>query len=96
MGLTRSDRNTLAVKQLNALGYRMPEIRKALHRLTGITQPDMAKLFDVSRGTITAVIDGRVRNSKYQEAISALWGIPIEDLFPEARKRESECEEPYP
>jgi DNA-binding XRE family transcriptional regulator len=70
-----------AIHCLRELGYPMANIRKALHKLTGISQPDMARALDVSRLCITTHIGGTRSNPDIQEKIAALWGVPPEELF---------------
>jgi len=75
--------NTEAVKVLKKLGYPLNNIRKALHKLTGVSQPDMARLIGKSRQNITLTINGNRKNSETQQQIAEIWQIPKETLFKE-------------
>jgi len=46
-------KNHLAVIQLKLLGFPLANIRKCLHKLTSMSQPEMARLIDTSRQNIT-------------------------------------------
>lgn len=74
-------KNHIAVVQLKALGYPLDKIRKALHKLTGITQPEMAEMIGTSRINITNHISGRGNNLETQARIAEIWDIPIDELF---------------
>jgi DNA-binding XRE family transcriptional regulator len=54
-----SNRNQMAVIYLKNLGYPIANIRKSLHKLTGISQPEMARKIGISRQSITKYIEGR-------------------------------------
>jgi len=75
------NRNTVAVTILTTLGYPLPCIRKALHKLTGITQPELAKRLGVSRPTVTATIDGSRGSNEVKSAIAATFEVPVDVLF---------------
>jgi len=72
---------------LRSLGFPLIRIRKSLHKLTGITQPEIARRVSVSRQAISFIIDGRTTTSKYQEAISEFWGMPVDELFADCIKK---------
>ena len=74
-------KNHMAVIQLKLLGFPLANIRKSLHKLTGITQPKMAVLVETSRQNITHHIDGKRSHFDIQEKIAATWKIPVDDLF---------------
>ena len=76
-------RNLSTVIALKELGYPLPVIRKAMHRLTGITQPDMAIILRTSRINITHIISGARRTRELQQGVANIWGVPREDLFDE-------------
>lgn len=61
-----------AVACLRELGFSLNNIRKALHRLTSVAQPDMAKQLNVSRPCITTHIDGTRSNADVQKRIAAV------------------------
>ncbi|HEA67968.1 MAG TPA: XRE family transcriptional regulator [Desulfobacterales bacterium] len=75
-------KNHSAVIQLKLLDFPLPNIRKSLHKLTGISQPDMAQSVNTSRQNITHIIDGRRQTPKLQKAIADIYGIPVDELFP--------------
>jgi transcriptional regulator with XRE-family HTH domain len=77
------NRNTTAVSMLATLGYSLPCIRKALHKLTGITQPELAKRLGVSRPTITATIDGARGSDEIRTGIAREFDVPVKVLFGE-------------
>lgn len=77
----RKDRNINAIIYLKDLGYPLSRIRVSLHKLTGITQPDMARMIGVDRITITHTIAGIRKNPEIQDAIARIWQVPREELF---------------
>ena len=84
--MRRKDRNRTAVEILKELDYDLPRIRVALHKLTGLTQPQMAEMIGVSRQVITHHVSGRRHTPEVQEAISRVWQIPTEQLFEEYKQ----------
>ena len=62
-----------ALACLRELGFPLNNIRKALHKLTGVTQPDMARRLNVSRPCITTRIDDTRSNTDVQKPIAAVW-----------------------
>ena len=81
MDTQTQNRNLLAVKALRTLGFSLPNIRKAMHKLTGITQPDLADRLGISRPYVTAMIDGRRNSSELQAAIADAFGVPVDAIF---------------
>ncbi len=75
------NQNTQAVKALKELGYPLNNIRKALHKLTGVSQPDMARLIGKTRQSVTLTINGDRESSKTQQQIAKIWHVPVETLF---------------
>ncbi len=71
----------VAVIQLKLLGYPLPNIRKALSKLTGITHADIAKQTGCKRVVITQTLGTRLNNPKVQAAISNIYGVPVDELF---------------
>ena len=78
---TVQNRNTTAVSMLATLGYPLPCIRKALHKLTGLSQPELARRLGVSRPTVTATIDGSRGSNEIKSAIAEAFDVPVEVLF---------------
>ena len=78
------NRNTQAVTLLIDLGYPLPCIRKALHKLTGISQPELASRLGVSRPTVTATMDGTRGSIAVKSAIAEMFDVPVEVLFDSA------------
>lgn len=76
-----NSQNIRALESLKNLDYPLPSIRKAMHKLTGISQPDMSKILNVSRQTITLTISGDRTNSEIQEKIAEVWQVPVNTLF---------------
>ena len=74
-------RNTKAVTTLITLGYPLPCIRKALHKLTGISQPELAGRLGVSRPTVTATMDGTRGSAEVKSAIADMFEVPVDVLF---------------
>ena len=83
--MRRKYRNQTAVEILKELDYDLPRIRVALHKLTGISQPDMARMVGVSRQVITHHIAGRRHTPEVQEAIAKVWQVPTEELFEDGK-----------
>jgi len=79
-------KNILAIHHLLALGFPLPNVRKAMHKLTGVGQPDMAKELGVSRQNITLHIDGLRSKRSIQEGIADIWQVPVEMLFDGTQK----------
>ena len=75
------NRNHLAVNVLVTLGYPLPSVRKALHKLTGITQPELARQLGVSRPTVSATIDGTRGSAEVKAAIADMFDVPVDVLF---------------
>lgn len=73
--------NTRAVEALKDLGYPLINIRKAMHKLTGVSQPDMARLLGKSRQNITMTINGDRSNPELQRGIADIWAVPVDSLF---------------
>ncbi|MDY6789871.1 MAG: hypothetical protein SWH54_01265 [Thermodesulfobacteriota bacterium] len=78
----------LAVIQLRLLGYPIKNIRQSLHKLTEISQPEMAKELGLSRQCVTHYMAGRRgrqnRFTEIHENIAAMFGVPTEVLFEDA------------
>jgi len=72
------------------LGYPLSAIRKALHKLTGISQPEMAKRIGCSRQSITLTINGDRQNRQTQQLIASVWKIPVELLFDDNGKEKND------
>ena len=64
-----------AVVLLQQLGFPMANIRKSLHKLTGISQPDMARLIGTSRQNITGHMEGWRKTRTVQEGIAQTRGV---------------------
>jgi len=73
--------NVLALHQLKALGYPLVNIRRSFHKLTGIGQPELAKLLGESRQNITLHISGARSNPVVQEGIAEIYHVPAEEFF---------------
>lgn len=81
-------KNHMAVAQLRLLGFPLPNIRLSLHKLTGITQPKIAKTIETPRLNVTNHMSG-IRNSKdIQNKIAGIFEIPAEVLFEDNRKQD--------
>ena len=74
-------KNHVAVMQLRLLGYPLANIRKSMHKLTGLTQPDMARRIGCSRSQITLHIEGRRENPEVQSRIAEIYEVPKDILF---------------
>ena len=77
--------NEMAVEQLKLLGYPMVRIRKALHKLTGISQPEIARAAGVSRQGVTAAVNGLRGNRDLQERIAGIYQVPVDLIFPQGQ-----------
>jgi len=75
-------KNTLAVRDLKRHGYPIQNIRKSLHKLTGIGQPLMAEKIGTTRQNVTHHINGHSKNPETQAKIAAIWQVPVDELFP--------------
>lgn len=76
-------KNHLAVIQLRLLGFPLVNIRKSLHKLTGITQPEMARTIGMSRQTVTMTVQSNRSKPEVQQKIADVFGIPVNELFAE-------------
>lgn len=77
----------LAVIHLKLLGYPLPNIRKALSKLTGITHADVARQAGRKRVVITQTIGTRLGNPKVQAEISNVYDVPVDELFEPRKKK---------
>ena len=73
--------NVLALHHLKSLGYLLVNIRKAFHKLTGIGQPELAKMLGESRQNITLHISGARSKRAIQEGIAKIYHVPAEEFF---------------
>ncbi len=73
--------NHMAVELLKLTGYPLPNIRLSLHKLTGITQPMIAKTIDTPRLNVTNHMSGIRNNKDIQDKIAEIFNIPTEVLF---------------
>lgn len=80
--------NRVAVKSLKALGYPLANIRKALHKLIGIGQPEIAKKLKKSRQCITHTVSGLDKNPEVQEGIADVFEVPVQELFEDVYKKD--------
>ncbi len=81
------DRNAHAFRYLRKLGYPLPNVRRALQKLTGIKQRDIAKMLGVTRGNVAQHLGGQRSAPAVEEGIAKVLQVPREELFPdEARK----------
>lgn len=71
----------MAVLQLRLLGYPMANIRRALHKLTGLGHHDLAKRAGVSRVTITNTMTGHQKSPRVQQQIADIFEVPLDVLF---------------
>ena len=69
-------KNHVAVMQLKLLGYPLANIRKSLHKLTGLTRPDIARQIGCSRSRITLHVEGRRENPDVQSRIAEIYRVP--------------------
>lgn len=85
--------NHLAVIQLRLLGYPIKNIRQSLHKLTGQTQPDVARKLGLSRQCVTHYMSGRRgRQNRYTEThkdIAEIFGVPTDMLFEDCIKQKN-------
>ena len=78
-----NNQNQEAVIQLKKIGFSLINIRKCLFKLTGHTQPAIAKDLGYSRPTITIHIDGRGNNPVIKKAIAGKLNVPVDVLYDE-------------
>lgn len=76
-----SSNNNVVIVMLKQLGYPLPNIRKSMHKLTGISQPEIARRLNVSRENITQHINGRRGNPQIQKAISDIFHVQSDEFF---------------
>jgi len=76
-----------AIIQLKKIGYPMPNIRKSLHKLTGISQPDIAKEVGLTRMSITKYMDGDRHDLETKKKIADIFRVPVNVIFPENHER---------
>ncbi len=74
---------TQTIIQLKLLGFPPTDIRRAVQKLAGVKQRQIADALNTSRENINAHINGRRRNQRVQEGIAAALGVPVDELFPE-------------
>ena len=74
-------KNAIALHELKKLHYPLVNIRKCFSKLTGISQPDLARMIGTSRQNITLHIDGRRETREIQERIAEAYQVPAEEFF---------------
>lgn len=79
--MNEMSRHHMAVAQLKLIGYPLPNIRLSLHKLTGITQPMIAKTIGVPRLNVTNHMAGSRKNRDTQAKIAGVFDIPADVLF---------------
>ncbi len=79
--------NHMAVIQLKILGYPIANIRKSLHKLTGITQPTVAEKINRSRQTVTIAMETGGRNEQIRQAIAEVFDVPVYELFSDVHSK---------
>jgi len=72
-----------AIIQLKKIGFPMPNIRKGLHKLTGISQVKIANEVGLTRMSITKYMEGHRRDPGVKEKIARIFNVPVKVLFPE-------------
>jgi transcriptional regulator with XRE-family HTH domain len=82
-------RNHQAFLQMQILGFPAHRIRRALHKLTGISQPNIAKRLDMSRVTVTRYISGRRKDWNGMTKIAAIFEIPVEVMFSDIEEKDA-------
>ena len=80
-GMKSQFQNVLALHHLKSLGYPLVNIRRSFHKLTGIGQPELAKLLGESRQNITLHISGARSKRAIQEGIAEIYHVPAEEFF---------------
>lgn len=59
-----------------------------LRRKAGYSSTELAKALGVSQAYISRVEGGSLRPSaRYREAVAALWGVPVEEIFSKEQER---------
>ena len=79
--MNEMSRNHMAVVQLSLLGFPLSNIRLSLHKLTGITQPMIARTIGVYRLKVTNHMAGNWKNRDTQAKIAGVFDIPVDVLF---------------
>jgi transcriptional regulator with XRE-family HTH domain len=77
----KTNKNQKAVDYLRELSFPLLNIRTAMPKLTGITQPKVAKLVGLSRVTIAHYLTGRLRDPEAQRKIADTYGVSRESFF---------------
>ncbi len=79
--------NHHAVEQLKLLGYPMPNIRAALQRLTGETQPETAARLNMKRSSFNKYMNGRrFEKTEIMSRIAEAFQVPTDVLFSDVIK----------
>lgn len=78
-----SSKNHAAFRLLRDMGYSVRNIRGSLPKLTGISQPEAARIAGIPRGVVSQVITGYRHKRSYQEAVAKVYQIPVSELFAE-------------
>jgi len=73
--------NHHTVIELKKLGHPMPNIRRALMKLTGTRTTDIAPAAGVSKESIQKYIEGRRQKVEIQEVIANHFRVPVGELF---------------
>jgi len=82
-------KNNRRVKALRVLAPEAPpeRVRRALRELTGVSDTDAARILGTHRSTISQHVAGIRRNPEIQAGLAALWGVPVEEVFPQDERR---------
>ena len=75
------NKNQMAFIQLKLLGFDPVKIRKCFHKLTGITNLQMADKIGVKPHAINHTEKGIRNNPDLQRQIADIYGIPVEEFF---------------
>jgi len=80
--LPKNSANRMALKSLRDAGFEMPEIRKALFVLNGITMKSLAN--GVSLSSLSNTVKGTRVNAHCQEILAAALDLEVIEIFPDA------------
>jgi len=70
-----------AIPFLKHLGFPLVNIRKALPKLTGIQQQEIAIKIGTSDKNVTAHLNDHRHNAIIQKKLAEFYGVPTEELF---------------
>jgi len=81
--------NTMTFLNLTGIGYPAANVRRAMHKLTGISTREMARRLGCTHSAIVHTERGIRVNIRTQTRLAAEYGIPVEIFFADVLERDA-------